>query len=207
MISLDELLAARDARHEKQLSLLREHPDQTLVCLTVIMPGSEKRNALSLAVANAAVGALRSAFPDSEIETCDLETGFEAYLLVPLPAQTPAGSLTNAELEAKRIAVGIEDTHPLGRLFDIDVLHRVFSPSETSSSPSETASSHFSSQASPSEILVDAVPLSRSAVGSPPRRCLLCEREARLCMRQHTHTHEELMTRIQQLVASYDAGA
>ncbi len=185
MISLDELLAARDARHEKQLSLLREHPDQTLVCLTVIMPGSEKRNALSLAVANAAVGALRSAFPDSDIETCDLETGFEAYLLVPL-----------SEIDAKRIAVRIEDTHPLGRLFDVDVIQRVFSPSET-------ASSHFSSQVSPSEILVDAVPLSRGAVGSAPRRCLLCDNEARLCMRQHTHTHEQLMSRIQELVSAF----
>ena len=162
MISLDELLAARDARHEKQLSLLREHPDQTLVCLTVIMPGSEKRNALSLAVANAAVGALRSAFPDSDIETCDLETGFEAYLLVPL-----------SEIEAKRIAVRIEDTHPLGRLFDIDIINK------------------------------DGTPLNRSAVDSAPRRCLLCGNEARLCMRLHSHTHEELTTRIQQLVADW----
>lgn len=162
MISLDELLAARDARHEKQLSLLREHPDQTLVCLTVIMPGSEKRNALSLAVANAAVGALRSAFPDSDIETCDLETGFEAYLLVPL-----------SEIEAKRIAVRIEDTHPLGRLFDIDIINK------------------------------DGTPLNRSAVDSAPRRCLLCGNEARLCMRLHSHTHEELTTRIQHLVADW----
>ncbi len=196
MISLDELLAARDARHEKQLSLLREHPGQTLVCLTVIMPGSEKRNALSLAVANAAVGALRSAFPDSEIETCDLETGFEAYLLVPL-----------SEIDAKRIAVRIEDMHPLGRLFDVDVIQRVFSTSEQPTSPIAKPPISPAAPSFSSARLVNAVPLSRGAVGSAPRRCLLCDNEARLCMRQHTHTHEELMTRIQQLVASYDAGA
>ena len=42
----------------------------------------------------------------------DLDTGYEAYLITPLPL-----------LEAKRIAVTIEDTHPLGRLFDIDVIN------------------------------------------------------------------------------------
>lgn len=172
MISLDELLAARDARHEKQLSLLREHPGQTLVCLTVIMPGSEKRNALSLAVAHAAVRALRSVFPVySYFEERDLDTGFEAFMLVSLP-----------ELEVKRLAVELEDSHPLGRLFDVDVIQRILSPEGN---------------------VEDVVPISRSAIGSSPRRCLLCDNEARLCMRQHTHTHEQLMSRIQELVSAF----
>lgn len=172
MISLDELLAARDARHKRQLNLLREHPDQTLVCLTVIMPGAEKRNALSLAVANAAMGALRSVFPVySYFEERDLDTGFEAFMLVSLP-----------ELEVKRLAVELEDSHPLGRLFDVDVMRKKVSPAGD---------------------IEDVAPLSRVDVGSAPRRCLLCDNEARLCMRQHTHTHEELMTRIHQLVTDW----
>ncbi|MBR1653194.1 MAG: citrate lyase holo-[Alloprevotella sp.] len=161
-------LASRDARRQHQLELLREHPAEALVCLTVIMPGAEKRNALSLAVARAACDALRAAFPGAALEVRDLSTGFEAYLLTSLPP-----------LEAKRIAVRIEDTHPLGRLFDVDVIV-----------PSRSASEEVS-------------PVSRAAVGSAPRRCLLCDNEARFCMRQHTHTQEELMARIREMVEEW----
>ena len=120
MITLHELLASRDARHATQQKLLAEHSGKTLVCLTVVMPGSVKRNHQSLCAAHAAVEAIREAFhlndmSDAEREAVlterDLNTGYEAYLVTPLPL-----------LEAKRIAVTIEDTHPLGRLFDIDVI-------------------------------------------------------------------------------------
>ena len=120
MITLHELLASRDARHATQQKLLAEHSGKTLVCLTVVMPGSVKRNHQSLCAAHAAVEAIREAFhlndmSDAEREAVlterDLKTGYEAYLITPLPL-----------LEAKRIAVTIEDTHPLGRLFDIDVI-------------------------------------------------------------------------------------
>ena len=172
MSSLSSILAARDARHQKQVELLRSHPDETLLCLTVIMPGAEKRNALSLAVANAAVGALRSVYPDyTYFEERDLDTGFEAFMLVPL-----------SELEAKRLAVELEDSHPLGRLFDVDVIQRILSSEGD---------------------VEDVVPISRSAIGSSPRRCLICDNEARFCMRQHAHTQEELMARIQEMVAQF----
>ena len=61
-ITLDELLASRDARHAMQQKLMAEHSGKTLVCLTVVMPGSVKRNLQSLTVAHAAVEAMRKAF-------------------------------------------------------------------------------------------------------------------------------------------------
>ena len=61
-ITLDELLASRDARHAMQQKLMAEHSGKTLVCLTVVMPGSVKRNQQSLTVAHAAVKAMRKAF-------------------------------------------------------------------------------------------------------------------------------------------------
>ena len=146
------------------MQLLREHPNESLLCLTVIMPGSVKRNRLSLAVARAATEAIRVEFGDNitQMEERDLETGFEAYVLVSLPT-----------LEAKQTACRIEENHPLGRLFDIDV------------------------------VAPDGTPLSRASVGAQPRRCLLCDNEARFCMRQHAHTQEELMARIQELVTDW----
>lgn len=190
MITLNELLASRDARHATQQKLLAEHSGKTLVCLTVVMPGSVKRNQQSLTAAHAAVEAMRKAFAVKEnkglfpLETpetpenlvplenpeppaptlleLDLETGYEAYLITPLPL-----------LEAKRIAVTIEDTHPLGRLFDIDVIN------------------------------ADGVPVSRDAIGEKPRRCLVCDHEARYCMRMRWHTQEEIWAKINEMVDSY----
>ena len=86
-ISLDQLLASRDRRWHRQQELLREHPDETLLCLTVIMPGAVKRNRFSLVVAQAATEAMRVAFADSItwMEERDLETGFEAYAFTTHP--------------------------------------------------------------------------------------------------------------------------
>ena len=189
-ITLDELLASRDARHAMQQKLMAEHSGKTLVCLTVVMPGSVKRNLQSLTVARAAVEAMRKAFgvkntdelmrsdeliPETELLTnelkaeageClverDLNTGYEAYLITPLPL-----------LEAKRVAVDIEDTHPLGRLFDIDVID------------------------------AQGIPVSRDRVGGQPRRCLVCDHEARYCMRMRWHTQEEIWARIKQMTDDY----
>ena len=203
-ITLDELLASRDARHAMQQKLMVEHSGKTLVCLTVVMPGSVKRNLQSLTVAHAAVEAMRKAFgvkseerrvkseeqrvkntdelmrsdeliPETELltnelktndEGClierDLNTGYEAYLITTLPL-----------LEAKRVAVEIEDTHPLGRLFDIDVID------------------------------AQGIPVSRDRVGGQPRRCLVCDHEARYCMRMRWHTQEEIWARIKQMTDDY----
>lgn len=181
-ITLDELLASRDARHAMQQKLMAEHSGKTLVCLTVVMPGSVKRNQQSLTVARAAVKAMRKAYnisddllPETELLTnelkietreClverDLNTGYEAYLITPLPL-----------LEAKRVAVDIEDTHPLGRLFDIDVID------------------------------AQGIPVSRDRVGGQPRRCLVCDHGARYCMRMRWHTQEEIWARIKQMTDDY----
>lgn len=176
MVTLNELLASRDSRHAMQQQLLAEHSGKTLVCLTVVMPGSVKRNQQSLIVAHAAVEQMIESYElgvrndelgirfGGRLIERDLETGYEAYLITDLPL-----------LEAKRIAVQIEDSHPLGRLFDIDIIDK------------------------------DGVPVSRDRVGSSPRRCLVCDREARYCMRMRWHTQEEIWERINAMVDEYQA--
>ena len=75
--------------------------------------------------------------------------------------------------DAKLIACNIEDEHELGRMMDIDVLD------------------------------ADGFPIKRENVGSSPRRCLMCDNEARYCMRNRTHTPQELNAKIQQMVDAY----
>ena len=163
-ITLDMLLASREKRWNLQRQFIQENPGLTLVCLTVIMPGNVKRNASSLIVANAAIVALQEKFGQHihQQELLDLETGYEAYFLIELPL-----------LECKRMACEIEDHHPLGRLFDIDIIDE------------------------------NVAPVSRSDIGKEGRKCLLCEHEARYCMRNHTHSREELQQKINQMIEAY----
>ena len=78
-----------------------------------------------------------------------------------------------ALLDVKKACCEIENEHPYGRLMDLDVLERV----------GETV-----------------VPVSRERVGEQPRRCLLCDRPARECMRAHTHTPAEISAAIDRML-------
>ena len=178
-ITLEQLLESRDRRAAHQKDLLERHPGKSLLCLTVQLPGAEKWNAQSLAIAKAGVEAVRKAFVTEYEELRDLETGYEAYFIVPMSPQ-----------DAKRLTCRIEDTHPLGRLMDIDVIHAAHPVSEN----------YFSGR--DPKIIV-----SRSDIGLAPRRCLLCGNEVRYCMRAKTHTTAELLKRIEQMLKEYELQA
>ncbi|MGI6224172.1 MAG: citrate lyase holo-[acyl-carrier protein] synthase [Prevotella sp.] len=163
-ISLTELLDSRDRRWSHEKELMAHYPKLTLICLTVVMPGKVKRNANSLVVAKAATKAIHESFDDDMRlwEEKDLPTGFEAYSMVKLSPE-----------DVKRRCCEIEETHPLGRLFDVDVIGP------------------------------GGVPISRKQLGLEPRKCLICGNEARLCMRMHTHTQEELHAKIKEMISDY----
>lgn len=162
MITLEHLLESRDARRQLQQKLLAQHPDRTLLCLTVVMPGNVKRSEQSLKVAAAATDAIRKVFGEINIQR-DLETGYEAYILTDLPAS-----------EAKAAACRIEDTHPLGRLFDIDVIG------------------------------TDGRPAGRADFGIAPRKCLVCGDDARVCMRLRRHDYKILLDKIARMIDDYE---
>lgn len=162
-ISLTELLAARDNRAARQRELLAAWPDRALLCLTVVLPGAVKRDARSVRVGEAGVAAVRETLHPLFEEIRDLGTGFEAFFVADLD-----------RLTAKRLTCRIEDTHPWGRLMDIDVLE----------ADGESVR-----------------PISRTAVGLPERRCLLCDRPARECMRARTHTPEALQAAVDAILS------
>lgn len=163
-ITLEHLLESRDNRRRYQKELLDKYNNLTLICLTVIMPGSVKRNRFSLTVAKAAIKELNNKFSHHIIfsQEKDLPTGYEYYIIT-----------DTRHNEAKKICCDIEETHQLGRLFDIDVID------------------------------TNGEPLSRESIGYKKRRCLLCENEARFCMRNHTHSQEEIQNYITELIDSY----
>ena len=164
MVTLEELLESRDRRTEHQKKLLQAFPGCSLLCLTVQLPGPVKRNESSLVIGGAGLAALLDKLGSTlrHVQVRDLKTGYEAYLLVPLPPPV-----------LKKIACEVEASHPLGRLMDIDVMGE------------------------------DGIPLGRETLGLEPRRCLLCGREVRYCMRARTHSREELLTKIDEMIKDY----
>ena len=161
MITLQELLQSRDRRAARQGELLAQYPGRSLVCVTVQLPGSEKRNGNSLKIANAAVEAVEKMFMPVFKELKDLETGFECYFVV-----------EGEPLDVKKAASAIEENHPLGRLMDIDVIG------------------------------ADG-PIGRGEIGLEERRCLLCDKPARVCMRAGSHSTTELLDKIEKLCEAY----
>lgn len=163
-ITLNQLLRSRDERQSYERKLISEYKDKTLLVFTVIVPGEIKRNENSLLVANEGIKYIQKQFKENILyeKLRDLDTGYEAYFIVNLLPK-----------ETKRIACEIEEKHPLGRLFDIDVF--------TSS----------------------AEPISRSQIGIEPRKCLLCNNIARICMREKKHSYDELNDKINQLIHDY----
>ena len=77
-------------------------------------------------------------------------------------------------LELKRRVSAVEETHPLGRLADLDVLGR-------------TGDTLFSVQ--------------RTEIGLAPRRCLICDGEAKACARSRAHTVLEMQEKIAEIIS------
>lgn len=165
-MTLSDILDARDRRRRHELELMERHPELTLVVLTVVSPGQEKLTTQSRAVFDAGVRELLNGLDCAWHELFpELETGPEGYFLTPSTAT-----------EAKARAWAMEDSHPLGRLMDIDVLGRQGD---------------------------QAVPLSRTDLGLKPRGCLICGAPARECMRAGRHSYGQLLEKIRLMVEDY----
>lgn len=86
-------------------------------------------------------------------------TGCEGYFVV----EGPATAL-------KRLAIDIEDTHPIGRLFDIDVLD------------------------------TDGRKLTREELGFSRRKCMLCQQDAVICAGRRAHSLADLLEKVHYLL-------
>lgn len=73
----------------------------------------------------------------------------------------------------KKLTIDIEENHSLGRIFDMDVFD----------------SNHNQ--------------VSRSDLGEEGRKCLICNKNAKICSREASHWIEELLERIDKLYREY----
>ena len=152
LATLPEILDRREQRAQQQMLLLQQGP--CVVSFSMNIPGALKAFPLAAAGFEEGLAQLHRILPEERYIQClrtDAVTGREALLL--LDADPRA---------VKALTIQLEETHPLGRLWDIDVLGQ------------------------------DGIPLSRSTFGHSRRTCLLCGQDAKLCGRSRAHTHEEL---------------
>jgi len=115
-ITLEELLAARDARAAYIKQLQRRFPRACIAVLTVVSPGAVKRSPETIRLFDAGIQAIARVIMRCELiplvfESHEKETGDEAYLVV----KTEPGFL-------KMEFCKLEESAPYARLWDMDVI-------------------------------------------------------------------------------------
>ena len=152
-VSIPELLVSRDERQARQHAWLKRHP-VPLVSFTVVAPGPIKDSEVTR----------RQGWQIQEQAALVSASGPEGMLSIAAPAR-----------DLKLATIELEHSHPLGRLWDIDVL------------------------------TPEGEILSRRDYSLPPRRCLLCEQSAAVCARGKTHQLTDLLNRMEALLNDVDA--
>lgn len=112
-VSLLDILNAREARVRQQKTLLAEHR-VPLLCFTMNIAGPVKVTPLIERGFQAGVAMLDGQLPQEKLLYRDVQvlpTGCEAVFAVSIPAG-----------QIKELCTALEEEHPLGRLFDMDVI-------------------------------------------------------------------------------------
>lgn len=163
---LSSILDAKENRAYRQAELIEKY-NNSLISFTLNIPGRVKDNETYRAIHMEGLGIIKKRIEENDITILfDQErnngAGREAFIVV-----------DRDSFSIKKLMVDIEENHPLGRIFDIDVF------------------SNKNEQ------------ISRSDLGEDTRRCLLCDLDARLCMRAKNHTYESLIDHIDKLWKDY----
>lgn len=157
---LMQVLALREKKAMLQETLRKKYPGCVCVSLGMNIPGPVKNNS-----------SIRRGFLEGcrVLELLLSEHGWK--ILEQQSMEETAGCALILAVDAgdcflvKREAVRLEEEHPLGRLFDIDVAD------------------------------ADGLAVSREQVGAGRRRCLICREDAKVCGRNRTHGVKELQER------------
>lgn len=167
-VTLPQMLARREARVATQHAL-RERWACPVVSLTLVTPGPIKDSVDARVVFAEGLRAIAATFDmlGARVLACEQVlaiTGPEAIFAVDADAQA-----------LKRALVALEEQHPLGRLWDADV------------------------------IAPDGASVARRELDVPPRRCLVCEEPAHGCARSARHSLVELQDVIRSRIHAWRA--
>lgn len=164
--SLTDILRARDSRVQYQKYLKYKY-GSTIVSYKLNIPGPVKYNPLIKEIFDEGLKAFKDNLKDVSKKLKNehisyRNSGPEYFAVFDVEADT-----------IKRLTTNIEENHPLGRLYDFDVL--------------DAEGSH----------------ISRKELGMSPRKCLLCEKDAFECGRSRRHDVSQLVAKIQEMADEY----
>lgn len=165
-VTLDEMLAAREARAARQRELLDRHGG-ALVSFNLNIPGEYKAYPLAREAFDDGMRSMQGQLRRAKLAVFErLEhasnAGFEGYFAVDA---TPE--------QVKALTMIVENGHPLGRLFDFDVLG------------------------------VDGVPLKGVDAGRGVRTCFICGKPVWECARSRAHPVEELSLKTAEMMQKH----
>lgn len=166
-VLLTQLLDARERRVARQQAALARY-GKPVLSLTMVSPGPVKDSAsfrFVFAEALVAIDALlvRRSWQVVGREYLSQPTGQEALLVVDCPAHS-----------LKLALASLEDEHPLGRLWDMDVI-----------CPEQQRA------------------ISRGQLMLAPRKCLVCGEAAHACARSRAHPLDDLLLEIEEKIDAY----
>lgn len=167
-VSLEEILFFREEKVRIQEELRKKYEGSTVVALGMNIPGPRKTSEGILLAFNAGIEALSQMLAQQGMEIMEeiVLKKKEGYLKI-------YAVKCRDFLSVKKIAVQLEETHPLGRLFDIDVYDG------------------------------EGRGISREEFGLGVRKCLICETDAKLCGRNRSHSVEELYSRVEDMIETW----
>ncbi len=160
-VTLQQMLEAREARALRQFQLNREY-QRPLISFSMNIPGPVKNSPLIARGFRSGCEELEAVLPILHQEKIEEITGCEAIYVVDMTAK-----------EAKAITTQIEDTHSLGRLFDMDVLDESLNK------------------------------LDRDVVGGGDRNCIVCGAPGRGCASRRVHSVAELQKAVHKILLSH----
>lgn len=159
--TLKEILDARENRAQTQKALLT-HYQKPLICFTMNIPGPVKLDRDISIGFFVGTQLLEKVLPENSLLFRQVQykkTGCEGYYVADMPA-----------MAMKQLAICVEDTDPIGRLFDIDVLD------------------------------TDGRKLTREELGFGRRKCLVCDQDAVICAGRRAHGLDRLLKQTRHLL-------
>ena len=164
---LVEILQAKEDRALRQKELLNRY-SSALISFALNIPGPDKDTSIYRKVHEEGMKALKREIIEQAGDILHEEinyraAGQEGFLCVKMDAAV-----------MKAITVKIEEEHPMGRLFDMDVINTA------------------------------GIPVGRMDVGHRERKCLLCDEKAVVCSRSKRHPLNELLQKIHELIEKHN---
>jgi len=159
------MLGFREEKVWLQDKLKEAHKDSVIVAIGMNIPGPKKTSPDIIKALKAGGQAIYDSLQEQNIqveEEKEIMKKEGCLKIFAVKSEDP--------LLVKKIMINIEETHPLGRLFDIDVYDKT------------------------------GKGMSREQLGITVRRCLLCGQEAKACGRSRNHTIEELYKRVEDII-------